>query len=113
MDLGSKDLFLFVKLYMGKCMLLPEILTSMFQTGYDTLLFQTGLLHFGIILHLSLQINLETSQIILGLLIELVELSIFLLQVLNFPSNLFCFIQLIGQVLVFMLDLIQLSFDCD
>jgi hypothetical protein len=46
-------------------------------------------------------------------LIEMVELNIFLLQVINFPNNLFFFIQLMGQVLVFMLDPIQLSFDHD
>jgi hypothetical protein len=40
-------------------MLLSEVLTGFFQTGYDTLLFQIGLLHLGIILHHSLQISLE------------------------------------------------------
>jgi hypothetical protein len=34
----------------------------MLQTNYDTLLFQTGLLHFGIVSHHLLQISLETSQ---------------------------------------------------
>jgi hypothetical protein len=70
----------------------------MLQASYGTLLFQIGL-HFGIILHHPLQINLETSQIVMGFPIELVELNILLLQILSFP-NLLCLIQLIGQVLV-------------
>jgi hypothetical protein len=94
-------------------MLLPKILTCRLQTGYNTLLFQIGFLHFGIIVHHPLQISLETNQIIMCFLIEMVELNIFLLQVINFPNNLFFFIQLMGQVLVFMLDPIQLSFDHD
>jgi hypothetical protein len=49
----------------------------------------------------------------MGLPIELVKLNILSLQVLNFPSNLFYLLQFIGHVLVFMLDPIQLSFDCD
>jgi hypothetical protein len=44
---------------------------------------------------------------------EMVELNKLLLHVLSFSNNLFCLIQFIGQVLVFMLDPIQLSFDCD
>jgi hypothetical protein len=48
-------------------MLLPEILTCMFQISYDTLLFQTKLFHFGIVSCHPLQIGLETSQIIMGL----------------------------------------------
>jgi hypothetical protein len=36
-----------------------------------------------------------------------------LLQGLSFPTSLFYLIQLIGQVMVFMLDPIQLSFDYD
>jgi hypothetical protein len=60
-------------------LLFPKILISMFQIGYDTLLFQTRLLHFGIILCHLLQISLETNQIILGFPIELVEFNIFLL----------------------------------
>jgi hypothetical protein len=61
---------------MGNYLLLPKILTGMFQIGYDTSLFQTGLFHFGIILRHLLQINLETNQIIMGLPIKLVELNI-------------------------------------
>jgi len=91
-------------------MLSFKILTCMFQTVYDTLLFQIELLHFGIVSRHLLQINFEMSQIIMG---PLIEFNILLLQVFNFPSNLFYLIQLIRQVLVFMLDLIQLSFDCD
>jgi hypothetical protein len=94
-------------------MLLLAILTSMLQIGYDTLLFQIGPLHFGIVSRHSLQINLETSQIIMGLPIELVELNILLLHVLNFPNIPFYLVQLIGHFLVIMLDLIQLSFDYD
>jgi hypothetical protein len=111
--LNRKTLLLLVKFYMGSYMLFPKILIGMLQTGYDTLLFQIGLLHFGIISCYPLQFNLVTSQIIMGLPIELVELNILLLQVLSFPSSLICLIQLIGQVLVLMLNLIQLSFDCD
>jgi hypothetical protein len=69
---------------------------STFQTSYDTLLFQIGLLHFGIVSCRLFQISLETSQIIMGLLTELVEFNILLLQVLNFPNSLFYLIQLIG-----------------
>jgi len=94
-------------------LLLLEVLTSLFQTGYDTLLFQTGFLHFGIVSHHSLLINLGTIQIIMGLPIELVKLNILLLQVLNFPRSLFCLLQLTRHVLVFMLDPIQFSFDCE
>jgi hypothetical protein len=93
-------------------MLLLKILTSLVQTSYDTLLSQIGLLHFGIISHHLLQINLEMIQIIMGLLVELVEFNILLLHVLSIPSSLLCLIQLIGHVLVFMLDLTHLSFDC-
>jgi hypothetical protein len=49
----------------------------------------------------------------MGFLINLVKLNILLLKVLKFPSSLFCLIQLIEQVMVFMLDLIELSFDYD
>ncbi len=49
----------------------------------------------------------------MGFLVELVKFGIFLLYVLNFPKNLFCLYQLIGQVMVFMLGLIHLSFDYD
>ncbi len=98
---------------MGNYVLLLEILTSMLRTGYDTLLFQIGLLHFGIISNHSLQISLETNQIIMGLPIELVEFNIFLLHVFNFPNILFYLIQFIRQVLVIMLDPTQLSFDYD
>ncbi len=94
-------------------MLLFEILIGLFQTCYDTLLFQTKLLHFGIVSRHLLQINLETSQIIMGLLIELVKLNILLLEVFSFPSSLFYLIQLIKQVLIFMLDPFQLPFDYD
>jgi len=86
---------------------------GLLQIGYDTLLFQIGLLHFGIISHHLLQISLETIQIIMGILIELVELGIFLLQVFDFPNIMFCLIQLNGHVLVFMLNPIHLSFDYD
>jgi hypothetical protein len=85
-------------------MLLLEILTGLLQTSYDTLLFQIGLFHFSIILCHLLQINLEMIQILVGLLVELVELGIFLLQVLSLSSSLLCLIQLIGQVMVFMLN---------
>ncbi len=98
---------------MGSYLLLSKILTGLLQTNYHTLLFQTGLLHFGIVSHHFLQISLEMIQIIMGIPIEQVKLNILLLQILSFPSNLFCLIQLIGQILVFMLDPIQLSFDCD
>jgi hypothetical protein len=113
LDMSNKTLFLPIKLYLGNYMLLPKILMGMFQTGYNTLLFETGLLYFGIISRHLLQISLETGQIIMGLPIEPVELNILLLHVLNFPSSMFCLIQLIGHVLVFMLDPIQLSFDYD
>jgi len=39
---------------------------------------------------------LEMIQIIVGFPIELVELNIFLLQVINLPSNMFYLYQLIG-----------------
>ncbi len=110
MDLSSKTLLLLVKFYVGSYMLLLEILTSTLQTDYDTLLFKIGLLHFGIIFYHPLQINLEMSQIIMGLPIEL---SILLLQILSFPSKFFYLIQLIRHILVFLLDLIQLSLDYD
>jgi hypothetical protein len=74
----NRTLLLPVKFYVGNYLLLPEILTSILQTGYNTL-FQTKLFHFGIISHHSLQISLETSQIIMGLPIELVKLIIHLL----------------------------------
>jgi hypothetical protein len=45
--------------------------------------------------------------------LKLVKLNILLLQVFNFPNNLFCLFQLIGQVLILLLDLIHLPFDCD
>jgi hypothetical protein len=112
LDLSNKTLFLLVKFYVGNHLLLLEILTSLLQTSYDTMLFQTRFLQFGIISHHSLQINLEIIQIIVGLLIELGEFNILLLQVLCLPSSLFCLFQLIGHVLIFMLDHIQLSFDC-
>jgi hypothetical protein len=98
---------------MGNYLLFFEVLTSLFQSGYDTLLFQTKLLNFGIIACHSLHIILETLQIIVGFLVELVKFDILLLQVLNFPNNLLCLFQLIRQVLVFMLDPIHLSFDFD
>jgi hypothetical protein len=60
-------------------MLFFEVLIGLFQTDYDTMLFQTGLLHFGIISRHSLHINLETFKIIVGFPIELVKLDIFLL----------------------------------
>jgi hypothetical protein len=85
----------------------------MFQTGYDTMLFQIRLFHFGIISRHQFQISLETNQIIMGFPIELVQFNILLLQVLNFPNNLLYFIQFIRQVLVFMMDPIQLFFYCD
>jgi len=72
LDINSKTLLLRVKFYVGNYLLLPEILTSILQTGYNTMLFQTKLFHFGIISHHSLQISLETSQIIMGLPIELI-----------------------------------------
>jgi hypothetical protein len=59
--------------------MLFEVLIGLFQTGYDTLLFQTRLLHFGIISNHLLQINLETLQIIVGFPIELIKLGILLL----------------------------------
>jgi hypothetical protein len=94
-------------------MMFPKILIGFFRSGYDTMLFQTKFFHFGIIIRHSLQINLEKIQIIVSLPVELVELSIFLLQGFSLPSNLFYLHQLIRQVLVFMLDLIQLSFNYD
>jgi hypothetical protein len=90
-----------------------KILTNMFQTDYDTLLFRIGLLHFSIVSHHPLQINLETSQIIMGLPIEMVKFNILLLHIFSFPTSLFYLIQLIGQVMVFISDPIQLSFDYD
>jgi hypothetical protein len=60
-------------------MLLYELLTSLLQTGYDNLLFQSRLLHFGIISYHSLQIRLKMFQIIVGFPIELVKLNILLL----------------------------------
>ncbi len=62
--------------------------------------------------HPLFQISSKTSQIITGFLIELAELCILLLQVFK-KFNMFCLIQLIGQVLVFLLDPIQLPFDYD
>jgi hypothetical protein len=56
-------------------MMLPEILIGFLQISYDTMLFQTRLLHFGIIAHHSLQISLETIQIIMSPLVELIELK--------------------------------------
>jgi hypothetical protein len=79
LDLSSKTLFLLVKFHVNNYLLFPEILIGLFQTNYDTLLFQIRLLHFGIILHHSLQINLEIIQIIMGLPLELVEFGILLL----------------------------------
>ncbi len=113
LDLNSKTLFLPIKFYVGNYMLLLEILTNMLQTGYDTMLFQIGLFHFGTILRHLLQISLVTIQIIVGLLVELGEFDILLLQVLSLLSGMFYLFQLIGQVLVFMLDLIQLFFNYD
>jgi len=60
-------------------MLLLKILTSLLQTNYDTMLFQTGLLRFDIISCHSFQINLETIQIIMGFLVESIKLGILLL----------------------------------
>jgi hypothetical protein len=113
LDLISKTFFFFfkfIKFYVGNYMLSFKILTGMFQIVYDTLLFQIELLRFGIVSRHLFQISFEMSQFIMG---PLIEFNILLLQVFNFPSNLFYLIQLIRQVLVFMLDLIQLSFDCD
>jgi hypothetical protein len=59
-------------------MLFPKILINLFQIGYDTMLFQIGLFHFGIILRHSLQISLEIIQIIVGLPVEQVQLDILL-----------------------------------
>jgi hypothetical protein len=56
-----------------------KVLVGLLQIGYDTLLFQIGLFHFGIILHHSLQINLEMLQIIVDFLVELVKFGILLL----------------------------------
>jgi hypothetical protein len=61
----------------GSFVLFPKILIGLLQIDYDTMLFQTKLFHFGIILHHLLQISLETIQIIMGLPIELNELGIF------------------------------------
>jgi hypothetical protein len=94
-------------------MLLFEVLTYLLQTGYDTLSFQTRLLHFGVVLRHLFQINLETLQIIMCFPVQLVELKILLLQVFSFPNILFCFFQLIGDVLVLMLDPIHLPLDYD
>jgi hypothetical protein len=94
-------------------MLFSKVLIGLFQTGCDTLLFQISLLHFGIIMYHLLQINLETFQIIVGFPVELIKLNILLLQVFNFPNNFFCLFQLIGKVLVLMLNPIHLSFDYD
>jgi hypothetical protein len=60
-------------------MLFCELLTSLFQTRYDTMLLHTQLFHFGIVLRHSLQISLETLQIIVSFLIELIKFDIFLL----------------------------------
>jgi hypothetical protein len=79
LDLSNKILLLLVEFYVDNHLLLLEILTSLLEIGYDTMLFQTGLVHFGIISCHSLQISLEIIQIIVGLLIELGEFSIFLL----------------------------------
>jgi hypothetical protein len=40
LDLSNKTLFILVNFYVGSYMLLLEFMTSMFQTNYDTLLFQ-------------------------------------------------------------------------
>ncbi len=98
---------------MGNYLLLFEVLISLIQTGYDTLLLHIGLLHFGVILCHLLQIGLEMLQIIMGFLIELIELNIFLLYVFSFPNNLFHHFQFIGQHMVFMLDPIHLPLNCD
>lgn len=63
--------------------------------------------------HHSPKFSLETFQIIVSFPIELIEFDIFLLQVFNLPNNLFYLFQLVGQVLVFMLDLCQLPFNYD
>jgi hypothetical protein len=79
LDLGNQTLFFPFKLYVGSYLLIYEVLIGLLQTGYDTLLLHIGLFHFGIILHHSLQINLEMFQIVVGFPIELIELNINLL----------------------------------
>jgi hypothetical protein len=61
----------------GNYLFLFKILTSLFQTSYDTLLLHIGLLHFGVVLRHLLQISLEMLQIIVDFPIELIELGIF------------------------------------
>jgi hypothetical protein len=63
----------------GSYLLFFELLIVLLQTSYDHLLLHIGLLHFGVVLCHSLNINLETLQIIMNFLIELIELDIFLL----------------------------------
>ncbi len=105
LTLSNKTLLPPIKFYVGSYILLPKILIGLFQTNYDTMLFQIWLFHFGIILRHLFQIRLETIQFIVGLLVELVEIGILLLQVLTLPISLLSFIQLVGQVF--------LSFDYD
>ncbi len=65
------------RLYVGNYLFLFKILTSLFQTSYDTLLLHIGLLHFGVVLRHLLQSSLEMLQIIVDFPIELIELGIF------------------------------------
>jgi hypothetical protein len=78
LDLGSQILLFPFKLYVGSYLLLSKILTRLLQIDYDTL-FQIGLLDFGVVMCHSLQISLETFQIIVSFPIELVKLNILLL----------------------------------
>ncbi len=83
LDLNNKTLLLPANFYVVSFLLLLEILIGLFQINYDTLLFQSGLLHFGIISCHPFQIKLKMNKIIMGLPIELIEFNIFLLQCRN------------------------------
>ncbi len=78
LDLGSQILLFLLKLYVGNYLLLSKILKGLFQIEYDTL-FQIWLIHFGVVMRHSLQINLEMLQIIVSFPIKLVEFNTLLL----------------------------------
>jgi len=60
-------------------LLLLELLTSLFQTSYGTLLLHIIFFHFVVISRHLHKFNLETLQIVVSFLIELIEFNILLL----------------------------------
>jgi len=78
LDLSNKTLFLPINFYVGSYMMFLKILIGFFRNSYDTMLFQIRFFHFGITTCHSLQMGLETIQIIVNLPIELVNAPKFL-----------------------------------